>query len=504
MRYILSTLLAFMCFSASAQKHALLVPYKQDDKYGFSDWERHIVVKPLFTTATPLKNGYAGVTQDWKYGLMDSTGRQTIPTIFKEYISGTSEFYLLKNKGKWMIYTKKGKIIPLPVAGFENYGAEREGVLAVKRKGKFGFINTTGKEVIPCIYDSASYVSMEGAVELRSHSKWAYFTKAGKKLTEFKYDSIESYSHGRAKVYVASKGWGYINAAGKEITPLKYTTANYFLYGVAWVINNRHIDILNNEGKTVVSTPYTSAGYFDNGNTFAGDDKEYTIYNKNGEVVFKTDKYQSIDRSSEGLAAVQDRKGKWGYINSSGKEVVPPQYEEVWWFRNGFASVKSKLKWGFINKEGMMVIPAIYERAYSFEDGLVDVQRNGERFYINTSGDEYITWTGGPCPNAEKSPVKVMIATAKGEDIRKADISKGFTVEVAEPGWEITHFKIISEGKYGLDTNEVENGKLEKDDYNGHIFEGMLSTPYLSIEDVYATKDGKCYRLQDVLYRVVE
>ncbi|ABP65847.1 KWG Leptospira repeat protein [Caldicellulosiruptor saccharolyticus DSM 8903] len=49
----------------------------------------------------------------------------------------------------------------------------------------------------------------------------------------------------------------------------------------------------------------------------------------------------------EGFAAVE-KGGKWGFVDKTGKEVVPLIYESVREFSEGFAWVKKDGKWGII------------------------------------------------------------------------------------------------------------------------------------------------------------
>ena len=48
--------------------------------------------------------------------------------------------------------------------------------------------------------------------------------------------------------------------------------------------------------------------------------------------------------------------GRWGYINSTGKFVLEPQYEDALPFSDFLAPVKVEGKWGYINGEGKFII----------------------------------------------------------------------------------------------------------------------------------------------------
>lgn len=63
-------------------------------------------------------------------------------------------------------------------------------------------------------------------------------------------------------------------------------------------------------------------------------------------------------------------KGKHGYIDSSGKIVIRPQFDEVWGFSEGLAPVRVSDKWGFIDKTGTIVIAPQFFSVMSFREGL--------------------------------------------------------------------------------------------------------------------------------------
>lgn len=108
--------------------------------------------------------------------------------------------------------------------------------------------------------------------------------------------------------------------------------------------------------------------------------------------------FGSAQPFQEGLAAVSiDRK--YGFINTSGKVVIKPEYDAVESFKNGFARVKMNGKFGFIDKTGKLITKIIFDNAYDFSDGLaaVGVEASSqwgwgkyEWGYINTKGEVVI------------------------------------------------------------------------------------------------------------------
>ncbi len=83
----------------------------------------------------------------------------------------------------------------------------------------------------------------------------------------------------------------------------------------------------------------------------------------------------------EGLAWVK-KDGKYGYIDKTGKEVIPCIYEGAGDFSEGLAAVKQDDKWGFIDKTGKEVIPCNYDDAGNFYEGMSWVKKYDKFGYV--------------------------------------------------------------------------------------------------------------------------
>lgn len=79
-------------------------------------------------------------------------------------------------------------------------------------------------------------------------------------------------------------------------------------------------------------------------------------------------KFDQVDGFAEGMARVKVGK-LFGYIDETGKLVVPARFQAASDFSEGLARVMLGYKWGFIDKSGRMVIPATFATVSDFSDG---------------------------------------------------------------------------------------------------------------------------------------
>ena len=65
----------------------------------------------------------------------------------------------------------------------------------------------------------------------------------------------------------------------------------------------------------------------------------------------------------------------WGFVDKTGKVVIPCKYRSAAWFSEGLSAVTENYNdYGYIDKTGKVVIPFNFKNAYSFEKGKAKVQ----------------------------------------------------------------------------------------------------------------------------------
>ena len=143
----------------------------------------------------------------------------------------------------------------------------------------------------------------------------------------------------------------------------------------------------NNGHGTIIDNPlkYDNAGdYFSEGLAVVELNGKYGFIDKSGKVVIPI-KYDDAWSFSEGLAEVS-LNWKYGFIDKSGKVIIPIKYDYAWSFSEGLAKVTLNWKYGFIDKSGKVIIPIKYDDAWAFSEGLAKVKLNGKWGFIDKTG----------------------------------------------------------------------------------------------------------------------
>lgn len=126
---------------------------------------------------------------------------------------------LVKKDGKWGYIDKNGHVkIPLIYDSANNFMGEK--IAKVKKDNLWGYINTEGKEVIPVDYYFCGEIS-NGIIAVGKGGKYGFIDRNGNKVCDLIYDRVEPFSsEGTAKV-VLDRKFGYINTSGVVIVPIE-------------------------------------------------------------------------------------------------------------------------------------------------------------------------------------------------------------------------------------------------------------------------------------------
>lgn len=195
-----------------------------------------------------------------------------------------------------------------------------------------------------------------------------------------------------AVVWNADKKNGAVNSKGQVVIPFEYDFMSGFEGGLAVVSKNKKQGMIDLNGKIIIPLMYDDIYHCEN----SGWPKPVKVNGKAGAINRKNQLvvpaiYRFIDCFYNGLAVVSGLKAEtYGVIDTTGKMIIPfGIYQELSAdFSQGPAPAKKNDRWGFINRSGKEVIPFIYLHAYPFEKGRAEVTKGYDQIYINTKGEE--------------------------------------------------------------------------------------------------------------------
>lgn len=291
----------------------------------------------------------------------------------------------------------------------------------IEKDGKAGFIDLTGKVVIPPQFDEVHGFSEGVALVMRNHKKF-FIDQSGRILFEARFDIVNNFSEGVAAVNIGETRvahigiidkpgkWGYIDKSGKLVIALKYTHAESFSEGLAAIKDGDRGAFIDHTGKIIFEVPLDVTLGFHEG--IAGVLNRGTLgyFDRTGKQISPPLGYGPKNYSfSEGLVPVEIKE-KTGFMDRAGKLVIEPQFEDAEDFAGGLAPVKLRseettwcprdesgsrkgftMKWGYVDKTGKFVIPPQFESAAPFSEGVAAIQQCDEAFFIDATGKKVIS-----------------------------------------------------------------------------------------------------------------
>ena len=209
---------------------------------------------------------------------------------------------------------------------------------------KFGIIDKSGREIIPCKYDIIIPCRDEGVILAQLEGKWGLFSLTGDEIVPCKYDDLLEYTDGLAAAELDGK-YGFIDNQGREIIPFVYDDATSFHEGMARVgkgnLLDRRYGYVNREGQEVISCKFLFAADY-----------------------------------SEGLASVYTEDEEELFIDKKGQVIITSEYYVAGNFDHGLAKIEENDKFGLIDKTGSVIVPCIYDGLGSFEQGVAVVSKS--------------------------------------------------------------------------------------------------------------------------------
>jgi hypothetical protein len=232
------------------------------------------------------------------------------------------------------------------------------GLAAVRLTGKWGLIDRTGKEVIPCAYDEIEIFPKEKCAAVREGSVWGLVDEQGKLVLKPEWEEVQPLVNGFIPVKKDGK-WGYAEASGKLVIPCTWDNAWRFSAAGTAVVTKE-----TGEGR--------KRGYID----------------KSGRVITAPEWDGAQTPSAEGLGAVR-RGNVWALVDKSGKVLGEPQWEMQWRLLRpdlGFLPVCKGGKWGLIALDGTVLIEPAWDWVAPAEKGVLLSRPGTQSIFVGAGG----------------------------------------------------------------------------------------------------------------------
>lgn len=359
----------------------ILVPSKNyfGTRYGLIDRSGNIIVQPQYEDVRPFSEGMAAVRKGFNWGFIDSTGKEIIKPEYSAVSDFKNGFARVTINFSHGYIDKKGKILgKIQYSDTKDFSEGLAAVQIASDQGlNWGYINEKGEVAIPFMYKEV-YDFSDGLGIVRDNttsydffapSNYYFVDKSGNRVHQGTYNGIKRLSGGYSIVKLASGQYNNIYKYGVVDSKGNYIIQPEYDWIIASNEANMYFTLKGKIHSNLMGDSFTSEG-------------EWTLLDGKGQQIAKLDATQ-MDSFKGGLARVQ-RDEKWGYIDTSGKDVIPFKYDNAMNFSEGMAGIQVKNEytqnvWGFVDLKGNIIIKPVYNEVSSFSDGLAIVNYYNEK-----------------------------------------------------------------------------------------------------------------------------
>ena len=340
-----------------------------------------------------------------KKGMYNLLGEVLLPPIYDDIsASGKSLLQVSKNKLKGIVNSKGEFVLPVE---YESISTSHPKGFIVRKEGKVGLVGLDGNLLMPFKYKHIDYrknIRFNAKLEAwRTDQRGYVVTDDG---THYDTTAFDDYSKFLAEYIVLKKGgkniladWlGNIKQGLYDDIDCDYKTRKCF------VSNEGFYGLIDYQGNLLLPLEYRGfdhLGYDSKYMWYMDRDYNVGVMNTDGLVMLPA-KYQKIEYYEDALKDPIYRRNmvfhaasgnKWGLVTTKGEWIIPPEYDQLYYFNNGLAPARKNGMWGIVNLKNEIITPFQYENVKLSLDGLDEIMVEDEwikvcLLYTSDAADE--------------------------------------------------------------------------------------------------------------------
>ncbi|MBN2898080.1 MAG: WG repeat-containing protein [Clostridia bacterium] len=372
--------------------------FKQGATYGVASFTGKIIIPAQEKQLFHLSDSQIAFVSDNKIGVMNHSGDVIIaPTYESIYVAGKG--YMGSKDDHYYFFNMDNGLISAPYDAINDAG---NGHYLVNENGQYGIYDTTlHKEVIAPEYNDISLLQnphdttqflfqVTRLSSIRDNLSYlGVVSMDGDILLPALYTKL-SFLSDQLLIYQDPQGtMGILNVINGFDSGLIYHSIKYDPDSGLSIVTSKEkaYGLIDSDGQTLI--PMTNHYIYENGNfMIAEKDDKKALFSKEKKTLspYKYDSIFSFQSIGETEAAIISINNLWGLLTPEGTYLVPPEFDAINEFVNGYAIVSKDNKYGFINTKGELVVKPQFEDVSSFNDGFAIARKGGKYGFIQSNG----------------------------------------------------------------------------------------------------------------------
>ncbi|WP_439879779.1 WG repeat-containing protein [Pontibacter sp. MBLB2868] len=393
-------------------------------------------------------------------------------------------------------------------------------LIPYKRQKLWGYADSTGVIRVAPKYQHAEPI-YAGVARVMLNNLYGLVNDKGKEVLAPQFDKIEKFDGQLATVVLNGKQ-GVINKGGEIIVPAIYSSAlplrdaynkltNYVvvynyerivpdLPGVTHEAYKQVYGLFDAAGKEIRPLMYSGIRAIGDGVVRISIGKTFSYIDDKGETIIKEVTYFA-DKQQDGVAVVHDEGRKYGYMDRTGKLIIPILYEAAFDFENGFAAAKLNSKVGLINKQNEIIIPFLHQSLQVYpDDKIVLAYKDGKMGVLGLDGSTLIDFQFRQIQFDDKDK----LFTLYSPDFLSTGGKKGLSCAFLNQQQQLAFIEDVYIDYQDNFSDGIIKAKSIIDKKVGFIDRsGKTVIPFI-YDDAQSTKDGLVAVKKDQLYGLID
>ncbi|MGB3545440.1 MAG: WG repeat-containing protein, partial [Saprospiraceae bacterium] len=341
-------------------------------RWGFADQTGRLLISDAYDEVRAFSQDRAVVRRNGRWSFIDRRGLQ----VGKQDYAGAWTFHdgrarVRDDNDKLGFINRNGDYVI--AANWEEAGDFFGGLAKVGRDGLYGLLDTTGKLVVPPVYEKLSATDRPGLFTVQANGRTGTIDGTGRVLLPPEFEALRPPGTEGLIRYRQGGKWGFVDSLGKVVVAARFEQAADFSDGRAPVQVGEQWKLIDRRGKIVSRLAYDQlvpAGL--PGKFVAETAGKYGLIDQDERVIVPL-RLDELHPFTDGLAAYRVDDG-WGFLRPDGSLLTDPVYPLVWPFVNGRARVIDDRVMVYIDTTGRMLYPGRYLDMRDYQEDLAPVQ----------------------------------------------------------------------------------------------------------------------------------
>ena len=386
---------------------------RTDRGYGLVSTSSGEILPTIYSDLTDVDGERWSVRRNGKMGIVkvgeanESFRVETIIPCEYDQVQAGDEYYVVTNGSLHGLLDWEGKTVIACV--YDDVDLNKYvGFCSVKRNGLKGLMSKTGEELIPCAFDDFGVINKH-FFWTRKDNTYGIYSSEGEKVQPCKFSSFFIYEEKKKCKF--SSFFIYEEKKKKEVLLSDFAQLDQRKHPDLYAVVSGKVGTLDSENFTTkLPCAYDYLSDFATRMKITNGVRteqrlavcrlngKYGIVNSEGKQIqpmgFDELRKDVSDPSSKELPDMGSARDlhvrigdKWGILTADGEQLAEVKFDSVGVFHDGLAVVKAAERYGYIDRSGAIVIPIQWMTAYDFSEGLAALRVDKKHFqFIDTAG----------------------------------------------------------------------------------------------------------------------